>query len=184
MLRIYTLPPFALAAGITQSDIAAMHGEVQATPFAIRSVQRDADGEVTGMETMLGVKRFAFTPGGTLGLFAAPRTGNRNRLLLAQGPFQAICAAAVENHRPDTVYAAPPGRWIPRATQALVALIRQMRITHVVLGMPLNGSGNQLAASALDLVMMTFAGSVTVEAGPPRSGSWSQELCDLRRRAA
>ena len=97
----------------------------------IRSLQRDACGSITGEEIMRGPRMYACTPGGRLSLYAAPPAGQRSRLLVARGPFEALCAAAYEGHREDTVYAAPPGRLVPLARAALLALVAQAGVTSV-----------------------------------------------------
>jgi hypothetical protein len=181
--RNQRVPAFAAAIGVTVRDIVALNGEVEATPISLRSMQRDAHDALTGVETMYDLRRYSFTRGGTRGLFAAPRV-QRPRLLLALGPFEAICAAAAEEHRSDTIYAAPPGQWVQRATDALVALIDGGNVVRVVISMPTSVQGQQMAASAVEIVTRRFPGRVSVKVSPPEAGSWSQALRLLRARRA
>lgn len=179
-IKCGAVPRFAAAYGIVPSDIDAMCGEVSADWREIRSVQRDASRRSTGEEIMRGPRNFLFTPGGSLSLFAAPRRGFRSRMLIARGPFEALCAAAYDGHREDTIYAAPPGRLTPRAREALLTVIPELGVVDVVVAV--SPRDDNLASSILEAVNDRWWEAVTIQQILPPEGDWAKSLRALRGR--
>lgn len=184
MVKNYCLavPHFAAGCGIMPADIAATGGEMRSDWREMRSLQRDASGALTGEEIMRGPRKYAFTPGGRLSLYAAPRAGQRPRLLVARGPFEALCAAAYEGHREDTVYAAPPGRLVPLAREALIALAAHAATRTVVVAVGEGGDG--LADQITDAIGTLPGRDLRMELVEVPQGSWVAAMRTLKCRSA
>ncbi|WP_159349540.1 hypothetical protein [Roseomonas harenae] len=106
------------------SDLTPFGAAVSFSPRGISASHRDGEGRETGCELIhAGERGFSFTPGGTRSLFRTPGPC-RPRLVLVDGPVQAICLAALKPHaHRNTTFAASSGSWSRGADKALTALV-------------------------------------------------------------
>lgn len=172
------LPRFATQIGLTTLDIEAMSGEVSAEHRGIHFCNRDLSGQVVGVEHMFDVCLYRFT--GIQALFAAPRIAAAERIVVTCGPIEALCAAAASPPRSPTIYAAVPGRLVPRAADALVGLVLQTGATRLTLSFPEDHAGRALFDAAWSLVHHHLPGMVEVDEFPPPSGRWLSALNRIR----
>ncbi|MBP0447893.1 hypothetical protein J8J14_24490 [Roseomonas sp. SSH11] len=165
-------------------DLAPFGGALRTNGHTIWAEHRDAGGALTGQEIIHGGPKisFSFTRGGKRALFqTAGRM--RPRLLLTDGPPQAICAAALEH--PDltrrTTYAAPGGGWTPAASEALAWQLDD--IEEVVLGFALAPDGSCRSRTAVEevLELLPHGSRLAVTAMPPGPGGWVAALQAARR---
>jgi hypothetical protein len=119
---------------LLRADLTPFGAAVSPSPSGIWASHRDGTGHETGRELIrAGERGFSFTPGGTRSLFRTPGPC-RPRLVLADGPLQAICLAALNPHaHRNTTFAAPGGSWSRAADQALTALITAQPPREVIL---------------------------------------------------
>lgn len=173
------IPNFIGELGLTLADIAEFKGEVVSDRYSIKFKFRDTTGAVTGIETMRGPRRFLFTQGGKRALFHGPTSRRQHRVLIADGPLAAVCAAAVEGHRADTLYAAPGGTLSAMAGDALLGLING-GIRVAALGFSSTLTGRRLADDVEALVSGAFVDHVEVEEATPPHGRWPLALWAIR----
>jgi hypothetical protein len=110
---------------LRRTDLIPFGDAVSPAPGGIWCRHRDGAGHETGSELIkAGIDGgFAFTRGGTRSLFRTPGPC-RPRLVLVDGPMQALCLAALRSHAVATAtFAAPGGSWSRAADEALTALV-------------------------------------------------------------
>ncbi|HEY8614396.1 MAG TPA: hypothetical protein VIL69_24305, partial [Roseomonas sp.] len=108
-----------------RTDLVPFGDAVAPCPGGIWCRHRDGEGRETGSELVKAgpAGGFAFTRGGTRSLFRTPGPC-RPRLVLLDGPMQAVCLAALKGHAIATAtFAAPGGSWSRAADEALSALV-------------------------------------------------------------
>jgi hypothetical protein len=180
-----SLPGFE-AIPLFARDLTPFGGEVgKGGNRALWALHRDANGRVTGREIVYGGPRhgYAFTPGGRKGLFRSTPGGCHPRLVLVDGPVQAIARAALDGAdlAARTTYAAPGGPWTRAAHEALRALL-------------LRGTGPELAVLAFGAArdgscasagpcqaLLACHPAVKVEIQTPPQGGWLEALRTVRR---
>lgn len=137
-----TLHRHNLLAGFTHiplcaADLAPFGDEVEVGARVLRAVHRDHAGRETGRENIHGGSAggFSFTAGGRKALFRSPITKLSNRLVITDGPLQAIALAALEHAdvRITSTYAAPGGPMTRAAEAAVLALVEAMAPLSVIL---------------------------------------------------
>jgi len=178
MQHLMTVPRFAADIGITAADVSAMSGEMFADSRALHSTYRDRDGRAVGVERMSGPGSFTFT--GVQALYSAPRGQRRPRILLTAGPMEALCASAAEGARDDTIYAAVPGRALPRTADALRGLILQTGATLVSMSFPAGDAGLALSDAVWDVLHPLYKDTLSIDDFPPAGGRWSIALRLIR----
>lgn len=131
------LPPFALRDGLTAAEVAAWRPDVDADARAIRFLERDAAGVVTGTLSMHAPGDYCFSREGQRALFlfdavpSADGAAAPPRLLVASGAYAALCAAALATV--PSIVVAPGGGWNGLSEEALLALVHRRRIDDVLI---------------------------------------------------
>jgi hypothetical protein len=174
------LPAFAAADGLVLEDIAATHGETSIREGALAFVHRDPLGYPCGLEFLRGPRQHWFARGSRASLYAAPTDAIRPRLVHAQCPYEALCAAASEGHRSDTIYAAVPGRMLRVTETALCALIAAAGVRNVVIAFRADETGARASIDAENAIHAALIDSVMIEEMSPHGGSWVAALRELR----
>ena len=172
------------------SDLAPFGAEVGVGRRAIWAVHRDASGRETGREVIHGSPTtsgaaFSFTPGGRKSLFRSPGPC-RARLVLADGPMQAVCIAAVEGASPTSpiTYAAHGGVWTAAASHALVGLLRASPPTQIVLAFAAARDGACASVMAsIDAIREASIAPVPIRRLGAPAGGWIEAL-RLGRRSS
>ncbi len=157
------LPAFARAAGLSPADIAAFGSDVTASARTILFTERGADGQPCGAlsDSGPGGPRF-FTTGAPRGITTSTIRRPVARIVVTGGGFHALCAAAAEGHRRDTVYVAAPGSWPTFAVLALEALLAHVRPLDAVVAMPPGPAGSLLAVRADQVITGCWPGMIDV----------------------
>lgn len=172
---------------LVATDLMSFGDEVSTGGRALRALHRDAAGEVTGKEIIYGGPRhgYGFTPGGRKGLFRSTGNGTcRPRLVLVDGPIQAICCAALDGPAlaACTTYAAPSGPWTRAAGVALEALLNDAAPALVRLAFAPGRDGSSPSADACRALLSAIP-AVMVETLQPPAGGWVEAL-RIQRRAS
>jgi hypothetical protein len=178
------LPGFA-GIPLFPADLAPFGTDAGTSGRALWALHRDATGQVTGKEMVYGgdggCGGYGFTRGGRKGLFRSTATC-RSRLVLVDGPIQAIACAALEGAdvTAGTTYAAPGGPWTRVAGEALEALLRRSTLKVAVLGFAPARDGTCRSATACLDILSAFP-DVAVKTLCPPAGSWVEALRAARR---
>ncbi|MFC7738239.1 hypothetical protein ACFQX4_20980 [Roseomonas sp. GCM10028921] len=110
---------------LLKDDLRPFGDALSRSPAGLWARHRNGDGRQTGAELIKpGLSGgFAFSRGGRRSLFRTPGPC-RPRLVLVDGPVQAISLSALKPHaRLNTTFAAPGGSWSDAADEALIALV-------------------------------------------------------------
>jgi hypothetical protein len=174
-----------------RSDLVSFGDAVSLCPGGIWCRHRDGGGCERGSELIKAgpAGGFAFTRGGTRALFRTPGLC-RPRLVLVDGPLQALCLAALKPHaHGNTTFAAPGGSWSRAADEALTAVISANTPREVILAFAALPDGtcpshDRVLALLREVLPAGAPGPAVLE---PPPGGWVAALRAARspgRRAA
>jgi hypothetical protein len=172
---------------LLRRDLTPFGTEVGTNGRAIWAIHRDAAGRETGRETIYGGGGrggFSFTPGGSKSMFRVPGPC-RPRLVLVDGPIQAISLAALDGAAANavTTYAAPGGTWTDAATAALLALVQAGDPVQVILAFATGSDGGcrsrDVSWQAISSALRT---PIPIRPIAPPAGGWAQALHMARQR--
>jgi hypothetical protein len=176
---------------LLRADVLPYGDAVSRSPAGLWCRHRDASGQETGSELIKPgpIGGHAFTRGGTRSLFRTP--GHcRPRLVLVDGPLQAIALAALKAHAAHTAtFAAPGGFWSRAADQALTALVTADPPREIILAFASLRDGgcpsrDHVQALLRDILPAGARDPLVLE---PPTGGWVAALHEARtttRRAA
>ncbi|WP_338662424.1 hypothetical protein VQH23_19700 [Pararoseomonas sp. SCSIO 73927] len=161
------------------------------SPAGLWCRHRDASGRESGSELIKSGRTggHAFTRGGTRSLFRTPGPC-RPRLVLVDGPLQAIALAALKPHaHHNTTFAAPGGSWSRAADQALTALVTADPLRETILAFASLRDGSCPSRGRVQALLRDIlpAGACDPLVLEPPSGGWVAALFEARttaRRAA
>jgi hypothetical protein len=174
-----------------RTDITPFGDAVSPCPGGLWCRHRDGEGHETGSELIKAgpAGGFAFTRGGARALFRTPGPCRR-RLVLVDGPMQAIALAALKPHAiPTATFAAPGGSWSRAADDALTSLVTSNAPREVILALaplPDRSCPSRDRVLALLSELMPESRSEPMLLEPP-AGGWVAALRAARspdRRAA
>ncbi|MBP0495036.1 hypothetical protein [Roseomonas indoligenes] len=154
------------------------------SPGGLWCRHRDASGQETGSELIKAGSGggHAFTRGGTRSLFHTPGPC-RPRLVLVDGPLQAIALAALKPHAVHTAtFAAPGGSWSRAADRVLTALVADSPPIEVILAFALLPDGSCPSRERVQTLLCDAlpAGSREPLVLQPPPGGWVGALHEAR----
>jgi hypothetical protein len=170
------VPDWLAGPGLRPEHLRWFRDEVIVEGERLKCRSRDGSSAEIGWESIsaprTGGHRPRFLHQGERGLFRSPAR-RCIRLVLRDGALPAICRAAAEGIRPETIYAGRPGEPTAPAIAALGTLLERRQILEAVLAFGDHAQGRR----SLDVVQAMFTAvapevTVTVEAGLP----WHVEL--------
>ena len=178
------VPGWLAGAGLRPDHLRWFRDEVVVVGDRLKCRSRDGSSAVIGWESISSPRPAGHRPGflhqGERGLFRSPAR-RCTRLVVRDGALPAICRAAAEGVRPDTIYAGLPGVATAAAMAALAALLDRGQVVETVLAFGDHAQGRR----SLDALQAMFAAVapeviVAVEAGLP----WHLELAQAARLEA
>ena len=129
--------PLLTRLGVSAAATRYACGEVILAHTALLLRHRDAAGATLGWESVMPGRngeapRYGYTGGAQRGLFRTP-LGRCTRLVIADGPLQAMRVATQEGPRCATCYAAAGGAWTEVAEAAVLDLLQRGCVREVAL---------------------------------------------------
>jgi hypothetical protein len=163
---------------VTVLEAAAAADIVREGPYGSAwFAHRDDDGAVTHVE-IRGPHFRGSLEGGTKTLFQLPGAAPRHhRLIITEAPIDTLSIAAIENIRPETLYAATGGGMGPATVQAIERLLADMAPLPDALlagATDANRAGERYAARHAALAVT--AGVAFERLAPPTGTDWNDVL--------
>ncbi|MCW8088254.1 hypothetical protein [Sabulicella glaciei] len=174
-----SLPRFVREIGLRPDDVERFGSNASADARTLMFTERGPDSLPTGVLTLGERRKCWFTKGGMRSLTWSREPQNPSRILLATGALPALCAAACEGHRADTLYVAPPGSWSGFSVWTFEALLARVRPECVVIGMPDTARANRLAEEAQQIIEVGWCGAMAV-LRLPMTRDWPECLAAQR----
>ncbi len=160
MSFVVPIPRWLAALGVTIDDLAAFGPDLRPDGRALLARHCDAEGRALGTERVSagpdGRLRYGYHPAGlpkgcmrsARASAAAPAAPPLARVVLACGPLPALCAAALDGHRPGTVYLGAGGCWTAALAETVGRFVED-GAGEVVLGFAATPVGERSAAAAV-----------------------------------
>ena len=170
------VPRWLATAGLRPEHLRWFRDEVVVDRDALKARSRDGASDEIGWETMSAPRadgrRPRFWHHGERGLFRSPAR-RCTRLVVRDGALPAICRAAAEGVRPDTIYAGLPGMPTDAAMAALAALLARGQVREAVLAFGEHAQGRR-SLDALQTLFSAVAPTAAVVFEP--GVAWRAEL--------
>jgi hypothetical protein len=173
--------------GVTQNDLLAFGPDLRLEGDILLACHRDGGAVPLGWERVSagahGHLRCDYPKGLAKGCLAStPLSGVAGRVLVTCGAVPALCAAAVDRLRSDTVYVGLCGGWTDTAAQALARLVSG-GADEVVIAFADTACGRRSRAAAEQYLRTAHMPARRLVARQPALGSWPVTLRRLRGTA-
>jgi hypothetical protein len=191
MSFVVPIPRWLAALGVTIDDLAAFGPDLRPDGRALLARHCDAEGRALGTERVSagpdGRLRYGYHPAGlpkgcmrsARASAAAPAAPPLARVVLACGPLPALCAAALDGHRPGTVYLGAGGCWTAAVAET-VGVVIEAGAGEVVLAFADTPTGERSAEAAIMHLRRAHLPLRRLVRRRPAAGTWPETLRWIR----
>jgi hypothetical protein len=186
MVPVAFRPHWLAALGVTAADLAAFGPDLRFDGRTLLAQHRDARGTPLGLERISvgpdGRLRYGYParrPKGCVRSGGAAPAATPARLVLACGALPALCAAAFDGNRLDTIYLGAGGCWTA-AVGETVGVVIEAGAGEVVLALADTPTGERSAEAAIMHLRRAHLPLRRLVRRRPAAGTWPETLRWIR----